>query len=55
MSRFGEFELQQLVALRFAGDGELPDLARRVLAGELRTNPQIKRQVRDWQADWLRV
>jgi len=55
MSRFGEFEPQQLVALRFAGDGELPDLAKRVLSGELRTNPQIKQQIRDWQADWLRA
>jgi hypothetical protein len=55
MGRFGEFEPQQLVALRFAGDGELPDLAKRVLSGELRTNPQIKKQIRDWQADWLRA
>ena len=55
VGRFGEFEPQQLVALRFAGDGELPDLARRVLAGELRTNPQIKKQIKDWQADWLRA
>jgi len=53
--RFGEFEPQQLVALRFAGDAELPDLARRVLAGELRSNAQIKRQIKDWQADWLRA
>ena len=53
--RFGELEPQQLVALRFAGDGELAGLTRRVLAGELRTNPQIKRQIKDWQADWLRV
>jgi len=55
MGRFGEFEPQQLVALRFAGDGELPDLARRVLAGELRSNAQIKQQIKDWQADWLRA
>jgi hypothetical protein len=55
VGRFGEFELQQLVALRFAGDGELPDLARRVLAGELRSSAQIKQQVKDWQADWLRA
>jgi len=53
--RFGEFELRQLVALRFAGDGELADLARRVLAGELRSSAQIKRQIKDWQADWLRA
>jgi hypothetical protein len=55
MSRFGEFEPPQLVALRFAGDGELPDLARRVLAGELKSNAAIKREIKDWQADWLRV
>jgi hypothetical protein len=55
MGRFGEFEPQQLVALRFAGDGELPDLARRVLAGELRSSVQIKQQIKDWQADWLRA
>ena len=55
VSRFGEFEPRQLVALRFAGDGELPDLARRVLAGELKSNAEIKRQIKDWQADWLRA
>lgn len=55
MGRFGELEPQQLVALRFAGDGELTELTRRVLAGELRTNAQIKRQIKDWQADWLRA
>ena len=54
-SRFGELEPQQLVALRFAGDGELADLTRRVLAGELRTNAAIKKEIRDWQADWLRA
>jgi hypothetical protein len=53
--RFGEFEPQQLVALRFAGDAELPELARRVLAGELRSSVRIKQQIKDWQADWLRV
>jgi len=53
--RFGELEPDQLVALRFAGDGELADLTRRVLAGELRTNSQIKKQIQDWQADWLRA
>jgi hypothetical protein len=55
MGRFGEFEPQQLVALRFAGDGELSDLARRVLTGELRSSARIKQQIKDWQADWLRV
>lgn len=55
MDRFGEFEPRQLVALRFAGDGELPDLARRVLSGELRSSASIKQQIKDWQADELRA
>jgi len=55
MSRFGELEPRQLVALRFAGDGELPELTRRVLAGELVSDSAIKRQIKDWQADWLRA
>jgi hypothetical protein len=55
MSRFGELEPQQLVALRFAGDGELADLTRRVLAGELRSNAAIKKLIKDWQADWFRA
>jgi hypothetical protein len=55
VGRFGELEPGQLVALRFAGDAELPGLVRRVLAGELRTNAQIKQQIKDWQADWLRA
>jgi hypothetical protein len=47
--------LPQLVALRFAGDGELPELVRRALAGELATPDAIKRAVREWQPDHLRV
>ena len=46
---------QQLVALRFASDGELPDLVRDVLAGKLITAKDIKTHVKSWQADWLRA
>jgi hypothetical protein len=46
---------RQLVALRFASDGELPDLVRDVLAGKLITSKDIKTHVKSWQADWLRA
>ncbi|MFL5577696.1 MAG: DUF6526 family protein [Gemmatimonadaceae bacterium] len=45
--------LRQLLRLRFASDAELPALVRRCLAGELAG--QVKREVRDWQADHLRA
>jgi hypothetical protein len=48
-------ELAQLVGLRFASDAELPELVRRTLAGELATQDAIKRAVREWQPDHLRV
>ena len=53
--RADELKLGQLIALRFASDAELPDLARRCLAGEFATNDDIKRAVRDWRRDTLRV
>ena len=54
-ARFGEFTVNQLCSLRFAGDGELPDLARKVLAERLDDRKAIKRQIRDWQGDYWRV
>lgn len=53
--RIGELRVGQLVALRFASDGEAADLVRRVLAGELQTNDQIKRAIKDWRADYVRA
>ena len=44
----------QLVALRFASDGELPALVQDALAQSL-TNAAIKQKITSWQADWLRV
>ena len=54
-AQFGRFTVAQLVALRFAGDQELPGLARSVLDGRFTTPGQIKQQIRDWQADELRA
>lgn len=45
----------QMVALRFASDREVPDLARRALAGEFQKSVEIKRQVKDWRGDHFRV
>ena len=54
-SRINDLTPRQLVALRFAGDAELPELIRDVLAGKLDTQRAIKLRIRDWQADWLRA
>lgn len=54
-ARVGEFSVKQLVALRFASDAELPDLARRVLDGKIQDQKAIKQMVRDWRADFQRA
>lgn len=54
-ARFDEIAVPQLVALRFAGDAELPGLVEEVLAGRLVKGDDIKRRIQDWQADELRV
>jgi hypothetical protein len=53
--RIDELKPSQLVALRFAPDDEVPDLTRRALAGELKNQADIKRAIRNWRADHLRV
>jgi hypothetical protein len=54
-ARAAMIPVKQLVALRFAGDEELPGLVREVLDGTLSTGKAIKTRVRDWQADYLRA
>jgi len=54
-NRIGELTPQQLIALRFASDAELPALVRDVLAGNLATQKAIKARVKNWQGDHLRV
>ena len=53
--RLDELGTSQLIALRFAPDDELSDLSRRALSGELKTATDIKRAVKNWRADHLRV
>jgi len=50
-----EFTIPQLVALRFAGDEELPELARKVLNDKLTDTKTIKKMVQHWRADNLRA
>lgn len=45
----------QTVALRFAPDEELEGLVREVLAGRLTKPGEIKRAIKGWRADTLRV
>jgi hypothetical protein len=53
--RILEFTPGQLVALRFASDGELPDLARAVLKDGIKDKKTIKQMITHWQADELRA
>ena len=53
--RVADLTPSQLVALRFAPDDEVPELTRRALNGELKTQGDIKRAIRNWRADHLRV
>jgi hypothetical protein len=53
--RINELTCQQLIALRFASDDELPALVRETLAGTLTSQKAIKERIRNWQGDFLRV
>lgn len=53
--RINELTHRQLVAMRFASDEEMPDLAREVLGGNLPSTKAIKLRVKNWQGDYLRV
>lgn len=54
-SRISEFTPEQLIALRFACDEELPALARKVLDEKITARKPIKLLIKDWQADNLRA
>ncbi len=53
-ARIPELTTSQLVALRFASDGEVAGLAEQTLAEGL-TNDAIKRRIKGWRADYLRM
>ena len=47
--------LKELIALRFASDAEIPALFEESLAGAFPKPDDIKRRVKNWQSDWLRL
>lgn len=54
-AKAAQLPVRRLVELRFAGDDELPGLVARCLAGDLGGRNDIKRAIRNWQADWVRA
>lgn len=53
--RIDEIRPSHLVAMRFASDEELPELAQRCLKGEFTKAEQIKKEIRTWRPDHLRM
>ena len=53
--RIDALSVDQLVALRFASDAELAELTRQVLDENLTDKDEIKKRVKSWRADYLRV
>jgi uncharacterized membrane protein YciS (DUF1049 family) len=54
-SRCGELTLNQIVALRFACDAELPALAKKVLDEKLTGRKAIKQLIKTWRPDYQRA
>ena len=53
--RIPQFTVNQLVALRFASDAELPDLVRQVVDEKIDNRKSIKQLIKTWKADYLRA
>lgn len=53
--RIKEFSTKQLIAMRFASDSELPDLAQKVLENNMSTPKEIKESIKEWKADYQRL
>lgn len=47
--------MSQLIGLRFASDAEMPDLVRKVIAENITKADDIKKLVKNWQADNVRI
>src|ERR1700730_5575465 len=53
--RIGNLTAEQFIGLRFAPDDEVSELTKRALTGELKTRADIKRAIRNWRPDHMRV
>lgn len=53
-SKEAQLSLNQVIALRFAGDGELTPLIEKAIKDNL-TPKEIKLQINNWQGDYRRV
>lgn len=53
--RIREFSPEQLIGLRFASDTELPSLAATVLKDNIEKRDAVKKLVKNWRTDDLRV
>ncbi len=54
-AKANEFSKDQFISLRFASDEELPDLAERTAKGEFEKGAEIKKAIKKWRGDYLRV
>jgi hypothetical protein len=54
-ARTCDLTIDQIVALRFASDAELPSLARKVLDEKLTDRKAIKQLVKNWRPDYQRA
>jgi hypothetical protein len=54
-ARIGEFTIDQLVALRFVSNAELPELARKVLEDKIVDRKAIKQLIKTWRPDFARA
>src|SRR5207253_4557925 len=54
-ARCAELTIDQVVALRFASDAELPALAQKVLDDKLTERKAIKRLIKCWRPDYQRA
>ncbi len=55
VQRASSLRTGQIIALRFAPDEELPGLVERTLNGEFAKSREIKKAIKNWRADYLRV
>lgn len=50
-SRIHEFSREQIIGLRFASDGALPELAAAVLRDNIQKRETVKKMIKSWRAD----